>query len=172
MGKAATGREVFRHHCASCHDLNGERIGRVEAWENVRTDRQRLDSYTAEFAGVQNTLFADTSYRFKNFRKTNGYSNQPLDGIWARAPYLHNGSVPTLADLLEPIKRRPKKFYRGCDLYDPVKIGFVSNRQKERGRTYFEYDTALLGNSNAGHEYGVDLHSDQKDQLLEYLKTL
>jgi hypothetical protein len=57
-------------------------------------------------------------YRFTHFRKTRGYANHPLDGIWLRAPYLHNGSVPTLADLLEPADRRPKVFYRGNDVFD------------------------------------------------------
>ena len=49
------------------------------------------------------------------------------DGIWLRAPYLHNGLVPTLRDLLDPVERRPKKFYRGYDVYNQVKVGFVTS---------------------------------------------
>jgi hypothetical protein len=98
----------------------------------------------------------------------------PLDGLWLRAPYLHNGSVPTLRDLLEPSARRPKTFYRGYDVYDPVKVGFVSTRDEENGRTFFKFDTAVAGNSNVGHEgkqYGTDLPAGDKEALVEYLKT-
>jgi hypothetical protein len=63
----------------------------------VRTDRHRLDSYTSVFALNQYGLFPGFEVPFHRFRKTHGYANQPLDGIWLRGPYLHNGSVPTLA---------------------------------------------------------------------------
>src|SRR5574340_174234 len=56
-----------------------------------------------------------------------GYIASFLDGIWLRAPYLHNGSVPTLHDLLEPIEKRPTVFYRGYDVYDQSKVGFVTS---------------------------------------------
>ncbi len=170
--KADAGRQLYIKHCAACHQLGGEKTGSVEPWEHVRPDRQRLDSYTLAFADNQNTLFTGTPHRFTHFRKTNGYANQPLDGLWARAPYLHNGSVPTLAALLQHADARPKKFYRGCDLYDEKEVGFVSNRAEENGRKYFEYDTSQVGNSNTGHEYGVDLQTGEKLELLEYLKTL
>jgi len=178
---AVRGAETFRRYCADCHDFVGKWTGQVEPWEKIGTDRGRLDSYTAVFSANQNTLFAGTTNRFKSFRKTNGYANEPLDGIWARAPYLHNGSVPTLADLLEPPERRPKQFYRGYDVYDPVKVGFVSDVGEENGKKYFLYRTAdeqgnpVAGNSNAGHagpEYGTDLSSADKQDLIEYLKTL
>jgi hypothetical protein len=55
----------------------------------------------------------ENTYRFKRFHKTNGYANLPLDGVWLRAPYLHNGSVPTLWDLLSPAATRPASYYRG-----------------------------------------------------------
>ena len=70
----------------------------------------------------QNMIFAGYGEeRFSHFRKTFGYANSPLDGVWLRAPYLHNGSVPTLRDLLEPSDQRPKTFYRGYDVYDQRK---------------------------------------------------
>jgi hypothetical protein len=71
-------------------------------------------------------LFKGTEYQFKSFEKTFGYANFPLDGLWLRAPYLHNGSIPTLADLLEPPEKRPAKFIRGIDKLDPVRGGFVA----------------------------------------------
>jgi hypothetical protein len=87
---------------------------------------------------------------------------------------LHNGSVPTLRDLLEPSTRRPKTFYRGYDVYDQAKVGFVSTRDQESGRPFFKFDTTVAGNSNVGHEgkqYGTDLPPDDKAALVEYLKT-
>ncbi|HEY1764226.1 MAG TPA: hypothetical protein VGF85_04830, partial [Opitutaceae bacterium] len=112
--------------------------------------------------------------RFTHFRKTNGYANQPLDGLWLRSPYLHNGSVPTVRDLLEPAAKRPKSFYRGYDVYDPKDLGYVSTVGTEGDRRYFAYDTTLPGNGNFGHEgryYGTDLSDDDKQALLEFLKT-
>jgi processive rubber oxygenase RoxA-like protein len=99
----------------------------------------------------------------------------PLDGIWLRAPYLHNGSVPTLRDLLNPGKVRPPVFYRGNDIYDPKDVGFVSTQAQDAdGRKYFRYETSIPGNDNKGHEgaaFGTTLPQKEKDALLEYLKT-
>jgi hypothetical protein len=104
-------------------------------------------------------------------RETKGYQAPPLDGVWATAPYLHNGSVPSLRDLLEPVENRPKQFWRGSDLYDPVKVGFVTDSPDVQ-RTGTFYDTARPGNSNAGHSYGTTLPPESKRALLEYMKTL
>lgn len=93
------------------------------------------------------------------------YKARPMNGIWATAPYLHNGSVLTLADLLLPAKERQAKFRLGTNAFDPDGVGL-----KNQGP--FEFDTSLPGNSNAGHEYGTDLSADQRKALLEYLKTL
>jgi hypothetical protein len=115
------------------------------------------------------------SYRYKHYRKTNGYANMPLDGLWLRAPYLHNGSVPTLRDLLKPADERPEEFHRGNDLYDPRDVGFVSTQaQDSAGRSFFPFDTRIPGNGNRGHqgrEYGTELSPEAKEALLEYLKT-
>lgn len=110
--------------------------------------------------------------RFTHFRKTNGYANAPLDGIWLRAPYLHNGSVPTLRALLAP-ERRPSVFYIGYDVYDYENVGFVSSGPRAAAEGW-RYDTSARGNSNRGHEgaeYGTMLTDEQKDALIEYLKT-
>jgi hypothetical protein len=142
--------------------------------ENVGTDRYRLDNYVYELAVNQSTLYAGTEYRFSHFRKTFGYANMPLDGIWLRAPYLHNGSVPTLRDLLEPATERPRTFYRGNDVYDQQKVGFVSGVPAQGARKFFPFDTRTPGNSNAGHEgraYGTALPPSDKDALVEFLKT-
>jgi hypothetical protein len=169
---ALQGQEIYQQQCASCHDLDGEWVGQVVPIEQIGTDAYRLDSWSYELVSNFNTLYTGFPERFSHFRKTNGYANQPLDGIWLRAPYLHNGSVPTLRDLLELPQNRPEVFYRGYDVYDRKNVGFVSEVAKENGRKFFEFDTTLLGNSNKGHVYGADLSSAQKEALLEYLKKL
>ena len=85
---------------------------------------------------------------------------------------MHNGSVPTLRDLLESPENRPQEFYRGYDVFDPDKVGFVSDVAQEKGKQYFKLDTTLPGNSNSGHLYGTDLSAKDKEALVEYLKKL
>jgi len=97
------------------------------------------------------------------------YKARPLNGVWATAPYLHNGSVPNLRQLLQPGSQREKVFFVGSYEFDPERVGFVSGP----GTGRFRYDTGLSGNANGGHEYGVrELTDEQKRELLEYLKTL
>jgi len=169
---AAQGASIYAAHCAACHDFGGPQVGQVTPINEIGTDPHRLDSFTYDFSANMNSLFVGTPYRFSHFRKTQGYANMPLDGIWLRAPYLHDGSVPTLRDLLETPDNRPKVFYRGYDVYDSTKVGFVSNVPEENGRHYFRYDVSVPGNGNQGHLYGVNLSPAEKDALVEYLKTL
>jgi hypothetical protein len=177
---AARGEPIYREYCANCHgrsgqDFSGEYVGQITLIDKIGTDRHRLDSYSEELRANQNQLYAAfPEDRFSHFRKTHGYANQPLDGIWLRAPYLHNGSVPNLRDLLEPSSKRPQRFYRGYDVYDQKNVGFSTNVAEEHGREYFNFDTALPGNGNQGHEgkdYGTELPADEKVALIEYLKT-
>ena len=88
-----------------------------------------------------------------------------------RDRYLHNGSVPTLADLLEPVESRPRQFWRGLDLFDATKVGFVSDSDEAK-RIGTPIDVARPGNSNAGHIWGTTLSAEEKRALLEYMKTL
>jgi mono/diheme cytochrome c family protein len=95
------------------------------------------------------------------------YKARPLNGIWATAPYLHNGSVPNLNELLKPASDRTKKFWVGSREFDTENVGFKTDQGK------IEFDTqASPGNSNAGHEYGTVLTPDERRQLIEYLKSL
>lgn len=170
---AATGKQIYAEHCASCHDFTSQQVGEVVPYKDIRTDKYRLDSYTQALSDNQNTIGAGKWWRFRKFRKTNGYANSPLDGIWARAPYLHNGSVPTLRDLLNSPSERPAVFYRGDDEYDPVNVGFRSDRSENgEGKKLFRFDTTIPGNGNGGHYYGTDLTDDQKAALVEYMKNL
>ena len=96
------------------------------------------------------------------------YKARPLNGIWATAPYLHNGSVPNLWQLLQPPAARVREFYVGSRAFDPVQVGFAI----ESFPGGFQFDTSLRGNSNSGHDYGTALADAQKWELIEYLKSL
>ncbi len=195
------GRAIYDASCAGCHGRNGRdfagaNVGKVTPIADIGTDRGRLDNYTQDLALSQNVLYAEFGEeRFQNFRKTNGYANMPLDGLWLRAPYLHNGSVPTLRDLLAPPAERPAVFYRGYDVYDPVNVGFESRPERISAALraqLFCYQTRLAaapscatppangrlctaaacpGNGNGGHLYGTALAETDKRALIEYLKT-
>ncbi len=192
---ASQGAAVYYKYCLNCHGTKdppfrhdppqkNELVGTVVPIDRIGTDPFRLKSYTWLVAVNQSTLYAgyekDWGFnqpypqRFTHFRKTEGYANSPLDGIWLRAPYLHNGSVPTLRELLEPKGKRTPTFYRGDDVYDPQNVGFVSSAPESGGRKLFFLDTSKRGNDNGGHEgeaFGTNLPPDQKRALLEYLKT-
>jgi hypothetical protein len=118
--------------------------------------------------------------------KPNKYKSRPLNGIWATAPYLHNGSVANLYDLLQPADKRMREFHVGSREFDPKNVGFVTDKAEGTFlfKTHDEKNRPILGNSNAGHEYGTGvsradggdgleaLKEDQIWSLLEYLKSL
>ena len=97
------------------------------------------------------------------------YAARPLYGIWAAAPYLHNGSVPTLYHLLLPPDQRPKRFALGAREYDPVKLGFVVDTACSAQDCLV--DTSETGDGNGGHLWGTDLTESDRMALLEYIKT-
>ena len=167
----AAGAAVFSRSCASCHAIGGSRTGSVIPASEIGTDAHRVEAWTSAAAAAYNAYGAGHAWKFSGFTKTAGYAAVPLEGIWARAPYLHNGSVPSLVDLLEAAERRPARFFRGYDVYDRTKVGFVSSGPEAERRGTL-YDVAQPGNSNAGHAYGTDLAADDKRALVEYLKTL
>lgn len=96
------------------------------------------------------------------------YRARPLDGIWATAPYLHNGSVPNLYQLLLPPSERQQTFYVGSRQFDPHAVGLRTNP----GKRAFRFDTSLPGNLNTGHYFGTDLTDNERWDLIEFLKTL
>lgn len=184
---AERGGKLYAAYCARCHGMGGPEqaydydtarhrsLGRVVKLADIGTDPGRWASYTENFAAAQNLLYAGYPWRFHQFRKTDGYANHPLDGIWARSPYLHNGSVPTLRDLLEPAERRPARWYRGSDLFDFEKVGYRSDGTGGSPESLFLYDTSRPGNANRGHEgaaYGTELEASDKAAIVEYMKTL
>ncbi|WP_341502553.1 cytochrome c [Gallaecimonas sp. GXIMD4217] len=121
-----------------------------------------VESLAAGFEGAHKVDGAKVSTRPYT------YKARPLSGIWASAPYLHNGSVPTLAALLSG--QRPARFPVGKVEFDPVAVGLSSRVLAPDQVSWF--DTAEPGNDNGGHRYGSQLSEAERTALLEYLKTL
>jgi hypothetical protein len=169
--KAARGKIIYERECASCHAFGAPQTGQVTPIEVIGTDRHRLDSFTQQLVDKFHSINFGPPFKFDAYRKTNGYSNVPLDGCWARAPYLHNGSVPTLWNLLQPVDKRPSTFFTGYDVYDPKNVGFVTSGT-DAERHGFQYQVCIPGNSNTGHTYGTNLKDAEKWDLIEYMKTL
>lgn len=185
--KKKHGESIFNQLCYDCHAFNGSKVGTVVPIAEIGTDPYRLHSYTEFLLKAQQAYTDGYPFKFHHFRKTNGYANQPLDAIWARAPYLHNGSVPSLWDLLLPADERPMIFTRGPVSFDPKKVGFTHEELEASGDWYatksgapytgtnWVFDTRRIGDSNKGHSgpaYGTDLPDSDKEALIEYLKSL
>jgi mono/diheme cytochrome c family protein len=188
--KAQQGEQIFDQKCLVCHQ------DKMFAQMEIGTDPNRANSFgqavgTTPFAkaiapilgNLKKRAFADDGISAAEqagmdanpviWRVTAQYLARPLNGIWATAPYLHNGSVPTLYDLLHP-DRRPAKFATGNREFDPIKIGYQDDVTTTGPNTWI-YDTTQPGNSNIGHSgdaFGTTLPEDQKAALLEYLKKL
>lgn len=192
---AGEGAALFATHCADCHESGRDnRMGTVIPLDEIGTDGERAWSWSREAADGANEVVVNElgMERTPMSKPYDGYVAIQMDGLWLRAPYLHNGSVPTVRALLEPPECRPTGFYRGYDLLDAKNMGFVSQRCDEAGEpiTYVPegcdpkpvvtgclpeldgwwYDTAERGNSNAGHLWGTELSDSEKDALVEYLK--
>jgi hypothetical protein len=105
-----------------------------------------------------------------------GYKARPLTGIWATAPYLHNGSVPTLYDLLLAPEDRPSTFWVGSREFAPINVGYITTQNEDNSfafRTRDEDGHMIPGNSNAGHDYNNAAFTDEERRaLVEYMKTL
>lgn len=166
---AATGAPIYQRECARCHEPGSPQVGQVTPIAEIGTDRERLDSFSAELSTRMNTIGEGHPWKFSHFRKTDGYANAPLDGLWLRAPYLHNGSVPTLRALLTPAER-PVEFFRAYDVYNWSDVGFTSSGP-DAEREGVRFNTRERGNGKGGHMYGSTLDPVSKTALLEYLKT-
>jgi mono/diheme cytochrome c family protein len=168
---AEKGKAVFDATCARCHA--SERTGTRVPVEEVGTDRERLKSWSKQAAIESNKVVRNFGIERRGLveNEPSGYIAAFLDGIWLRAPYLHNGSVPTLRDMLKPAAERPNVFYRGYDVYDAENVGFVAHGP-EAERVGTRYDVTERASGNHGHEFGIDLSAPEKNALIEYLKTL
>jgi mono/diheme cytochrome c family protein len=182
---AGAGHKLFAKKCAQCHGT----YGKDWTYPNKVVPLNVIGTDPTRYRGLPRELgeFLDTSWFAKEkpdgYKSipTPGYQAPPLDGVWATAPYLHNGSVPTLYDMLNS-KSRPKLFTRSYRTdeaaYDKKKVGWqvkVLDAVPTEGTPYERrkiYDTTQPGRGNMGHTFGDDLTDDQRWAVIEYLKTL
>ena len=185
------GAAVYREHCDRCHGhpeagrwIKGAQQGEITPVAELGTDAQRVsfrymdtlpDSLVAFFLDGNPLKPRRADLRPGPLGTTRGYINTPLHSAWSHAPFLHNGSVLTLAELIQLQPRRPVVF-RGANTYDPVAAGLISPAAADPKR-YYRFDTARAGNSNAGHDYpwryqGPGWNQAALEDLLAYLKTI
>ena len=100
------------------------------------------------------------------------YKARPLNGIWATAPYLHNGSVPNLRSMLDKPEDRPTSFWVGSREFDPMSVGYLTDKGLNEFQVLDKQGEIQAGNSNRGHDYGTDWSDEEKWAVVEYLKTL
>ncbi len=178
---AARGEAVFNAHCADCHGTYGKDSqypNKIVSIDEVDTDPVRLGALTTGHRqGYEASWFAHFG-EHRVVADPGGYVAPPLDGIWASAPYLHNGSVPTLWHLMHAAER-PAVWSRSENGYDRQRVGLEitahdsmppTNEDGHLRRSYF--DTSMFGKSARGHEFPEALSESQKREVLEYLKTL
>lgn len=180
---AAKGAEVFGDNCARCHGTYGEKWtypGKIVPLKEIGTDPKRYEGITKKFGDYYDKSWFGGDYKSM---PSDGYQAPPLDGVWATAPYFHNGCAPTLYHVLNS-KARPKLFTRSYrtdkEDYDEKRVGWKYQELKEapdpKKTPAHElrkvYDTSLPGRSNGGHTYGDKLSEDERAAVIEYLKTL
>jgi hypothetical protein len=174
---AAQGQVIFETNCARCHGF----YGKYPSYPNYLIPQQVIGTdsmlnhsnyqQSDMIAWFNSSWFAQGDHPAK-LVPFNGYVAPPLDGVWITAPYLHNGSVPTIEALLDS-RKRPVYWSRNFNKteYDYEKLGWVyTEEQKPRGRSV--YNTTLPGYGNYGHTFGDRLTDTERKAVLEYLKTL
>ena len=175
--KALEGEQLFAQHCVQCHGTYGETEtypNRLITLDEIGTDPKLAKAYINDpgfLTWLQDSWFAQEPYP-ATFIAEEGYIAPPLDGIWVTAPYLHNGSIPTLSALLDSTKR-PAFWRRDFESseYDHEAVGWPYE-ETDGPFDKQTYNTTRSGYSNVGHTYGDGLSSVERDALIEYLKTL
>ncbi len=180
QGMAQRGELVFQNNCSSCHGTYGKSSSYPELRipiDEIGTDRVRLDALSS----IHRKNYGESWFAHHGGQDTiaivDGYVAPPLDGLWASAPYLHNGSVPTLWHMLHP-QERPTIWRRTELGLDAKNMGLcveivseIPKRVKVADRRWY-FDTTQNGKSSEGHDFPNVLSEEQKTDLLEYLKTL
>jgi mono/diheme cytochrome c family protein len=172
----ASGKQTFEARCAKCHGTYGEGgtyQSRVVPLAKVGTD-PKLAEHAGQFAAPFTRWFNSSFYgELSRLEPGMGYVPPPLDGVWATAPYLHNGSIPNLAALLDSSLRLPRTaISRGRDTYDLAAVGWPNRAPGARANPRWIYDTSAPGYGNGGHTFGDKLTPAERAAVLEYLKTL
>lgn len=174
---ATQGKVLFEAKCSGCHGTYREKV----SYPNLLIPQSLIGTdsalYLSNYSAPQFVNWFNRSWftqgahpaRLEPFK---GYIATPLDGIWASAPYLHNGSVPTLVALLKS-ELRPTFWSRNFDKpqYDYNKVGWVYTVEKTAANTS-TYSTTLNGYGNGGHYFGDGLSEKERRAVIEYLKTL
>lgn len=180
---AGRGRLIFEQTCAECHGTYGEPPeypNRIVPIEEIGTDRVRYDALTREHRQSYRDNWFSQYGKEKVLVNTPGYLAPPLDGIWASAPYFHNGSVPTLWHVLHP-QERPTVWKRQTQqsAFDEQHVGLrideLSPRPAGTNRASASpeiFDTRRPGKSAQGHRFPEQLSESERAAVLEYLKTL
>jgi mono/diheme cytochrome c family protein len=177
QNKASRGKALFVEHCSGCHGTYGQESSypnKVVALEQIGTDPAYV--HYLQSSGIvnwyNNSWFAQSEPK-SWFEPMPGYIAPPLDGIWATAPYLHNGSVPTIEALLHS-KIRPTIWIRSGDShdYDLDRLGWRYDTREKSSKKGWYYDTRQPGYGNKGHTFGDKLSDQERRDILEYLKTL
>jgi mono/diheme cytochrome c family protein len=175
---SAQGEKIFTKRCASCHGSYGEK----SEFPNLLIALDKIGTDPAMARGAVNTFHSHADSYNKGWFSSGvhaarmepelGYVAPPLDGVWATAPYLHNGSVPNLETLLDSTKR-PRYWQRTFKAkdYDIEHVGWHFEEPTTGGDKTI-YDTTLPGHSNSGHTFGDSLTTTERTALIEYLKTL
>jgi mono/diheme cytochrome c family protein len=175
--EASKGKILFEEHCSKCHGTYGEHPtypNKIISLALVKTDPMYANyAYESGIVKWYNSSWFAQSDPPSYFEPSLGYVAPPLDGIWATAPYLHNGSVPTIDDLLNSTQR-PTRWKRSgrSDDYDYQKLGWHYEPAAEGVRGDWIFDATLPGYSEQGHYFGDHLSDDERKSVLEYLKTL
>ncbi len=197
---ATQGKAIFKDQCLSCHDPQFSNIATASSnynYMDVGTDPEYYYGQTERFDNKD--LFKDILTPFMTYVKgvasinegiadvsvyeqgrtpviwkgptSNAIIAKPLMGVWATPPYLHNGSVPTIRDLLNPSFMRPTVFHIGGYVYDTHNLGYTEDPTLPYGFDFHTHCLACDGNLNTGHEYGTQLSSAEKEALIEFLKS-
>ncbi|MGP0062319.1 MAG: hypothetical protein ACLQGP_01790 [Isosphaeraceae bacterium] len=184
--KAERGRVIFEKSCSRCHGTygpDGEYPNKIIPLDVIGTDPARSKGLSDRLVAHYNSTWLGAEHPVNTKRV--GYQAPPLDGIWATAPYLHNGTAPTLHTLLQS-STRPRRFSRPpsteFEHYDTAHVGwkFTEVSAEEQASTArhsafqakFIVDTSRFGMGNQGHTFGDRLTEEQRMDLIEYLKTL
>jgi mono/diheme cytochrome c family protein len=184
---ADKGRQIFEATCSRCHGTYGEKWtypNRVVPLDEIGTDPKRYEGITKKFGDYYNRSWFAQENGDGGYKgiATAGYQAPPLDGIWATAPYFHNGSAPTVHDVLNS-KGRPRVFTRSYRTdeadYDREKLGWkvrVLDGPPDPKLSAIErrkvYETTQPGRGNGGHTFGDKLTEEERMAVIEYLKTI
>jgi len=180
---AQTGKTIFEQTCSMCHGTYGEQASypnRLVDINVVGTDPGLIDFAFAEGSVFVDWFNASPFGELARAQPSRGYVAPPLDGIWATAPFLHNGSVPTIRAVLNSASRPELWHHRdrssqSKSSYNQQDLGWhfrEPNAEELNAAGRWLYDTNRPGYANTGHQFGDALKAEQRDAVIEYLKTL